>query len=356
MTKEESKKIKGAAILFMLFHHLFGFESWYINGNSYISLLKLGEGIAIEKYLAVFFRICIAMYLFTTGYFFYIQLNGKSINQIIEKIFLHLKSFMVEYWKIFLIFIPIHIFLVKPDINFRMLFEMFFGYTTGYNPTWWFVRAYICVLLSFPFWLYIFQKKNNIYMDFLLLIGIGAFFAHVYSQIIALPIMGNLKNVIYAVFLNTMKENISPVIMGMLCAKYNIFQICKEKIKDWSKIKKGFFSLLCIGLIIYLRHLNSNRTDYDYIFVPVFIFSILILIKKIKLFSILGEYSTFMWLIHYFLLVLWGKFQDIIFIPKYSILVFIWFVFINLIISYLIKIFYKNITKLYKNLKRSSAC
>ena len=40
MTKEESKKIKGAAILFMLFHHLFGFESWYINGNSYISLLK----------------------------------------------------------------------------------------------------------------------------------------------------------------------------------------------------------------------------------------------------------------------------------------------------------------------------
>ncbi len=64
MTKEESKKIKGAAILFMLFHHLFGFESWYINGNSYISLLKLGEGIAIEKYLAVFLEsVSLCIYL-----------------------------------------------------------------------------------------------------------------------------------------------------------------------------------------------------------------------------------------------------------------------------------------------------
>lgn len=58
--KDEAQLISGCAILMMVIHHFFGFKEFLVNGNSYTSLFSVG-GIEIERILAAFGKLCVAI-------------------------------------------------------------------------------------------------------------------------------------------------------------------------------------------------------------------------------------------------------------------------------------------------------
>lgn len=62
-----------------------------------------------------------------------------------------------------------------------------------------------------------------------------------------------------------------------------------------------------------------------------------------RLLYYLSGHSTNMWLTHMFFYMIY--FKSLVFMPKYSVLIFIWLVILCLILSYLIKLIYSNIIK-----------
>lgn len=78
---------------------------------------------------------------------------------------------------------------------------------------------------------------------------------------------------------------------------------------------------------------------FDFIVVPLFVFSTSTLIYHSKIKKVLvlfGEHSTNIWLTHAFLC--YTYFQSLVFLPYYSELVFLWFIILSLFTSYIVNL------------------
>lgn len=62
-SREDTKLVKGFAILLMLYHHLFAFPNRIQDGSSYISLFSV-LGIDSAELLGLFGKMCVALFLF----------------------------------------------------------------------------------------------------------------------------------------------------------------------------------------------------------------------------------------------------------------------------------------------------
>ena len=110
-----------------------------------------------------------------------------------------------------------------------------------------------------------------------------------------------------------------------------------------NKIESIYYSLFSIFSSIFIRcNLinNEGSTKIDFFIVPLFIMPMASLISKHKtlsnIFSLFGKHSTNFWFLH-------GYFYDnyylnILIIPKYSNLCYIWLVIMTLIASYMTNI------------------
>lgn len=82
-TKEHTQIAKGIAILFMVYHHLFVIPERL--NNEYINLLDI-NGVNFQSIIANFCKICVCIYIFLSGYGFFLSLkNTNSILQMYKK-------------------------------------------------------------------------------------------------------------------------------------------------------------------------------------------------------------------------------------------------------------------------------
>lgn len=135
----------------MLIHHLFKFPD-RISNVMYTSLLSC-KGITVEYILGDFGKICVAMYLFLSGYGLYITFVNKnkftfkdSINKIIKV--------MKVYWSIFILFVPIGLIFYNTTPryawNLGEFIKNFLTLSNSYNNEWWFLGLYVRLILFFP--------------------------------------------------------------------------------------------------------------------------------------------------------------------------------------------------------------
>lgn len=160
LTKQDTAVLKGIAIIAMLLHHLYGCApEAYQPFDGFLSFLgNLG-------------KVCVAMFLFCSGYglsFGYEKITGlKDTLRFIAKRFV---KFYAGYWPIFLIFVPIGVFVFDRSLSvpygedsnvFKCLILDFLGVQgfSSYNITWWFNKLIICLYLLFPI-LYTWARKN----------------------------------------------------------------------------------------------------------------------------------------------------------------------------------------------------
>ena len=113
ITREKSLYLKCFAILLMLIHHLFTFSDRLPEGG-YISLFSL-QGLTVEQFLGGFGKVCVCIFLFLSGYGLYISYYQKEItvNSVVQRIF----KFYLQFWVVFIIFIPLGILLDKIPFN-----------------------------------------------------------------------------------------------------------------------------------------------------------------------------------------------------------------------------------------------
>lgn len=300
-TKEDTKIIKGVAILLMLAHHLWAYPE-RLSGK----LISLGMGIGYIEYLGNFGKICVSIFFFLSGYGIYKSSLNKKVD-IIKRI----KKLYKTYWKVFVIFIPIAFLLFRnqsgslwhqySSFDLTEFIKNFIGISSSYNREWWFLISYIWVLLCFPIIKSI-LLRGGVKRNICLIILVEILFADIFPSIVKIECLEGLKsNFFYKTFFCQTVYSTS-FWMGCEFAKDSLFE------KVWweaqkNKLLNPLLDCIYIGIMIFLRNTVWGN-DIDLIICPILIIVSLDLIKKGErlqsVFCNLGKHSTNMWLIHTF--------------------------------------------------------
>ena len=317
LTKEHSLLLYGVAILLMVCHHLFGFPE-----RLHTAYISIGQfyGRDIEFAFGVFGKMCVAIYAFISGYGMFRSLHSnweqdisclQQLRHLYRVVLGKLFAFFKIYWTVFFIFIPLGLYFFDYLFDKKILLFSFIGLDYSYNGEWWYIGQYIKMLLWFPLIDYyctiITRKRRLLYQIGLILLGI--------------------------IFICKYKQNyVTVFIMGYLFAKMQLFEKLCIYIKQY-KIPSSIIAVLCLLSAFTLRRTYENSTShvfFDAILVPVLIYGMISIIKN-RLFKIviceLGNKSVFMWLTHSFFC--YYYFQEIVMIPQYSFLIYLWLVFLS---------------------------
>ncbi|WP_390631198.1 acyltransferase family protein [Leptothermofonsia sichuanensis] len=309
-TKEKTNIAKGVAICLMFLSHLYSFPERLMDGNYYIPLIP---SLNAEFHIGNFGNVCVSMFLFLSGYgMFWGQTSSKKSPLIYSLI--KIKDFYLTYWIYFLVFVPIGLLFFKNvtlwnsneirySTDLTTFLEGFLGWSPRYNSEWWFVQMFIFLLL-FTCPLYITLAKRNPLL--LLLTSVSIFLLSLFFKVGYTDI-------------NSFTFWQISFAAGMLCASFNFFSSpFVQKIDNF----KSIFLLLFIAGFFVVRYRFGARIDF--LFMPVFIYSIVRLADGLRLSNILmylGSYSFPMWLIHSFFC--YYYFQNFIYFPRWSPLIFI---------------------------------
>lgn len=97
-SREDTKKVKGFAIMAMLLHHLFAFPARIVGGGVWSFFGPSNNGLI--SLLGNFCKICVPLFLFLGGYGIYIQAKNKKytiLSSIKKTVFSLLESFYHLY-------------------------------------------------------------------------------------------------------------------------------------------------------------------------------------------------------------------------------------------------------------------
>lgn len=341
-TKNDSLALKGIAILMMLFHHLFLDTSRY--GRYNVIFYPLPENITV--YIAAFFKVCVGIYVFISGYGFALKfkrekLDKKYINKFILTRYL---SLFMDFFIIFLIGTMLNYFIngifletyrsnnIYNSISYFITdafgLAKLFG-TPTLNSTWWYMSfAYAIIALS-----------PIVYL--------------VYKKIGILPIMIIHVFVVHALAVNNyeMTKWVFILFLSIWFADQNVM----KKIKDIGKnkiIKFIVFTLILFIFFVFKSKMNRAFLEFREGILPLFVICYLhefIISNKYisKLFQYFGKHSTNIFLIHtFFQETFCGEF---IYSFKYPFLIFFALLFCSLIASYILELLKKIIN--YEKIK-----
>lgn len=148
ITKEETRQLKGMAILAMLCLHLFD------TLNSQFSPMIYITGVPLSFFVGQAADFCVFAYCFVSGY----GLMAKYDSAVNEKSYLRgrvksLKSFIKNYWIILALFGMAAILLGKA-VEWLVSPLTFLGNAGllwySYNGAWWYVSTYVVMVLLSP--------------------------------------------------------------------------------------------------------------------------------------------------------------------------------------------------------------
>ncbi len=349
-TKKQMSITKGVAILFMLLLHLFCTKDYI---GLFTPLVMVGD-IPLIYYFALFGDMCVAMYCFCSGYGLMIGYKNNRENYF-RKNLIRIFKLYINFWIILFLFVvvlgPI---MGKSDVYPGSIKDFILTFTAinpAYNGAWWFLTTYIILVFVSP----LINKgviKYNV--GLIMILSLGVYFVG-YVQRIMVPIQTDNEVTDYvlrqAALFGTSQF---PYVVGVIFAEKKLY----SKINNiFNKIR--FKNILAISLIFMMIVAHGFvQTLFVAVFTGIGFIVLLNLIDKPKWLDNVLEYisrhSTNMWLIHMFFYIIY--FKNLVFTPKYPVLIFIWLVSLCIMSSIVINIIYKPIVSFIDSkLDRSKA-
>lgn len=334
LSKNDIKVTKGVAILFMLLLHLFCRKE--VKGLYETCILI--KGTPLIYYLALFGDACVPIYCFASGYGLFISSNNEQklyFNKNIMRIF----KLLINYWIVLVGFVIIGFIVGMSDLFPGSLVKFllnFFVLSSSYNGAWWFLQTYIILVLLSPLLVNLVKKHNSI----TLLIISGIVYLLSYIQGIKY-VLDFGDNVILINFVNDI------VLVGTSQLSFLAGLIFADK-KIYSRLYSKFYNfkfknLLCTISLAALIIIHSIfETMFIAPFTGIAFICLFNLIDKnnftqgILLFF--SKHSTNLWLTHMFFYM--TMFPNLIFAPRYPVLIFLWLIVLCLISSYAINLVY----------------
>ena len=347
-TKEFTQIVRGAAILLMVYHHLFVIPE-RIN-NDYINLLLFGS-FDLQSYLACYAKICVGIYCFLSGLGIYYTLNAGdfTLRHQYRLIFKKIVLFIIQYNVIYLIFVTIGCAMGSFRFDWHYVTGIFAFEPTYYNGELWFVTTYLFLILSAPILNYFFdRRKRLLYRILLICIPVVVYGLYAGLSIICPEnILQYILSIVCGTSLSLLVPCVIIFIEGFLCSKYDIYTRIIKVLSGNGHLKIKLTIILLFSILLRILLVQHETTmRWDFIAVPLFVTSIAPLIyntKATKLFKFFGKHSTNIWMLHtywcYYL------FQKVVLLPEISVLIYVWLLILSSASSFAINLIYKPISE-----------
>jgi len=329
------------------------------------TLILKGVAISILLYNHLFFNVytwnvSISIFLFLSGYGLSVSYKKICDKPILETLKFQTRryiKFYANYWAIFLLFVPIGIFVFNRSLNIpygsddiKWLITDILGLNglKSYNITWWFNQAIVVLYLLFPF-LYFAIRKISFFFP------VVWFFVWIFDFNI-IPDSATFWSLHFCfgifIALNIEKINsfFNRIHVFLLLGIFVLTIIGFGFLRHYAKITYFFdnygnscvyAALIAVNLTFII--ITIIRIANCYLSVKIFKYQILH-----KIFVFLGKHSRNIYLIHTFIYLYF--FQDFIHSIKFKPLIFIALLCISLAVSVIIE-FIKKITQ-YKKLEK----
>ena len=319
--KQISKGIQVIAVLMMVFHHTFGFPERYLDGISYIGL-TIGS-IHVEQFIGSMCKICVSLFAFGTGYALFHK--NLTLKYILKKVC----SLMMIYWFSLFVFVIAKC-IDGSGYSIQEIIKNVSLYSFSINNNAWYLSFYILALLT----LFLLQKINAKWWISLVFI------------VLCVPINFLLEqnNVSLPFSLSSYFIYIPLVLFGY----YLNDSLFNRMYSFLHKGNKGLFlSIILLLVTLGLRVITgSDLYGFRFIWVygPFIYLALAAVVKYLAQYevtniviSIGGRYTTEVWLLHglFSSPILWT--QRLCFMPKVSILIFIWEVLLTVMIAQIYK-------------------
>ena len=363
-TREDTKAVKGIAVILMLFHHLAGFTSRLPVDFAFVSIWK---GFVEDGYLKSFAlgaNICVSIFFFLGGYGLYKRYEEGRFS--LSKSIISLYK---QYWKVFFIFVPIaFIFFARTgeDINalctryvikdtkdfISAVLGNFTAYSDSFNKEWWFLASYLCILpLGYLFCQATKKCKNFVQCMFIVII-IDIFIRSVFPALPNITVLNSLgSNAFYSRFFK-ITDFASVFFAGIIFARYDMLVKLKKRISSIT-----FKNIACIvgfAVIIWCRSFIAGK-ELDIIYTPFFIAFVSILIDNVKGikkgFTVLGKHSLNIWLIHTFYCYYFLEATKVVYITKIVWIDLLILLEMSLLTSILLELLYQYLGKVWSQIK-----
>lgn len=352
-TKNDTNIVKGAAILMMMLHHCFLAPERYAGYE--IDFGFIGEGYTVL--VSAFFKICVAVFVFLSGYGISISLSRIDLNdarQCTDQLKKRMLSLMSGYWFIYVLSVVAVLIIDRgmlsvyksdylPDsiifavTDFLGLAELF-G-TPTLNGTWWYMSLAIIIVAVMPIFYALYKK-----------------FGAAVPAVITFMLCGIFKDQNF-----DMVRWLFTMVLGMICAERNLlvkwaeFRIIKKH--DWADwiVKFLIYTPIAV-LMIHIRQYCDYSVPYlrDGIIPMFFVFYIFAIVSKVpvinKVLAFLGKHSMNIFLSHTFLRAYFLK--DFLYSLKYPVVIVTVLTVLSLLLSIVIDLLkkYTGYDKLIKRL------
>lgn len=339
ITLNETNILKAIAICAMLCHHLF-FEN--------------PEYGTIAFKLALTGKVCVALFVFLSGYGMAVQYQNNLIdNQVVQcgknvtllkglwvKLLFLLRryvKFYMNYWVVFCLTVPIGVFVfgrtlanaygVETSIWSSLLTDIFgLRVFESYNITWWVNRLFLALWLFFPFLYWSMKSKLvSVWMLILLYYDPGSI---LYPLKFVAPglsawLISFALGIFFAVngsVLNTILNKINRyVVLAVFCVAASAFLYMRNN-----------YVLYCF--------LGIKGDPFIVVFLSLAVVSVCRLThRKLAILAFVGKHSMNMYLMHTFVFCYF--FHDFIYCFKYPILIFTVLFLISLLLSIVVELF-----------------
>lgn len=331
LTKQQSKILKGIAILFMIGLHLFN----RVNLEGYYEPCIWVGNYPLIYYVSFLFDACVPIYCFCGGYAAYLS-KDKSFKSQLNR----LLKLLFNYWIVLVLTIIVGLVLKHPTIpgNIFDLLGNVFLYDISYVDAWWFIQTYVLLTLTSPVLIKLADKLNK-YIACILFVVL--YFITYYFRMIN-PIVTNywIINIVINAFV-LYGTSVFPYVIGMIFKKYSVISCIREKFASDINVMGVCIIFLCI----ILHAIVKSMIVAPFVAVIFIIGFSLIhfdgIIKKILLFF--GDHSTNIWLVHMQFYIIFAK--ELVFCTDTVLGCLIILLFFSIISSFIIK----QILKLLKN-------
>ena len=346
-TRSDTAVGKAVAIILMLVHHLFGFKSRLGDGMQYIPMFSTD----VEYIAGGFGKLCVAIFIFMSGFGTYLALSGKSnlSKTIGKKIF----GLYKKYWAVFFVFIPVGMALgvERITVDAKAFLLNFTAIDTSYNGEWWFITPFIIITLVSPIIVKFADRKrlSNIWIDLVFALVVSVCLTNFAVKLCNSHAVEPFFTTPFGEAIVETIKFIPAFFMGVVVAKYKLFD------KYLALVKKVYFAIpagVLIGVLVFILR-RQFGAEYDYIFAPLFVIATVSVFRFIppvyKLLNEIGSVSTEIWLIHTFFC--YHFIPKIIYAPKNAILITLWLLLISYLSGKALVILSAQAEKLIKKIK-----
>ena len=310
LTKNDTRVIKGAAVILMLMHHMWAFQERIADGGLK-GLIPLGNTY-LFVFLGHFGKVCVPLFFFLGGYGLAKRYEGRKFDALGR-----LKKLYLSYWKVFVIFIPIAFLffgnqgVYAADASFcgrynvfsvTELVRNFLAILDTYNYEWWFLRCYMLMILCFPLIRYAAGKCSPA-AKFLIILIITVLFGKVFPDV-WYAFIGDARqgNVIYDSFFCMGEPFFACFVMGVFCAGNDLLDRISAFLDRAGRFRAAAEILLILTVILVRQVLL--RKYFDFLYAPLLSVIISDLARRLpaigKIFEAFGQESTNIWFIHSF--------------------------------------------------------